>query len=334
MRRVRGAKMAALALLALLVGGACAPKPPVGRPAIVALSSGLEAYQGPGLPTDRQHRQALLYAALVKERPWCAPPLDEVFRRPARGLPERLIGGRLPHYEWYLGPIRYRIGASRSRAGEGARWSVRLNVAIEPPSAETLELPDCGLGTDLDGPVVCEGTPYERAEGVEACPDSGTFRVPATRRNIRALLERWSTAIEAYYNRDAKRYGVPVRYDFHFFLVDDVQHARRPIDLRVSLASSCGRTPYFGALRSGWSIPVLAHEMGHYLGLLDEYEALSGVSALYPKKPFAGSEGSRMGLSMKTHTQLWPLHHYLVLRRYHCDHPVAHDEWPRVLIHD
>ena len=232
MRPICGAQ-AALALLVLLVVGACAPTAPAGRPVIVALSSGLEAYQGPGRPTDRQHRQALPYAALVKERPWCAPSLDEVFSRPARGLPERLIEGRLPHYEWYLGPIRYRIGASRSRTGKAATWSVRLNVAIESPPADTLELPDCGLGTDLDGPVVCEGTPYERAEGVEACPDSGRFRVPATRRNIRALLERWSTAVEAYYNRDAKRYGVPVSYDFHFFLVDDVQqrwHLIRDVD--------------------------------------------------------------------------------------------------------
>jgi hypothetical protein len=85
------------------------------------------------------------------------------------------------------------------------------------------------------------------------------------------------------------------------------------------------------AFRSGWSIPVVAHEVGHFLGLLDEYEALSGVFSFYPKTPFEGSEGSRMGLSMKKHTQLLPMHHYLVLRRFHCDEPETRDPYRDLL---
>jgi hypothetical protein len=218
--------------------------------------------------------------------------------------------------------------------GQASKWFVRLNVAIEPPSSAEIELPDCRLGRDLDGPVVCQGQAYEQAAGRDACPGSGVFRAPATRRNLRALLARWSIDIEAYYNRDAERDGVPVRYDFHFFLIDDVEHARRPVDLRLRLAASCARTPYFCALRSGWSIPILAHEVGHYLGLLDEYEALSGITSLYPKTPFAGSEESRMGLSMKTDTRFLPLHHYLVLRRYHCHRGAIPDYAGRVLMAD
>jgi hypothetical protein len=181
----------------------------------------------------------------------------------------------------------------------------------------------------MDGAMVCEGTPYEEAPGLEACPGSGRFEAPATRHNLRALLARWSREAEAYYNRDAARYRVPVRYDFELFLADEAPSA--PVDLRMTLWPTCGRTPYFLALRSGWSVSIVAHELGHYLGLLDEYHALSGITPLYPKTPFGGSESSRMGVSMKRYTRFYPLHHYLVLRRHHCDVPKSLDDYYGVL---
>ena len=93
------------------------------------------------------------------------------------------------------------------------------------------------------------------------------------------------------------------------------------VDMSVPLSPTCGRTPYFSAFRSGWSLPIVAHEVGHVLGLLDEYEALSGIVAFYPKTPFVGAELSRMGLSMREETRVLPLHHYLILRRYLCPEP-------------
>jgi hypothetical protein len=74
-------------------------------------------------------------------------------------------------------------------------------------------------------------------------------------------------------------------------------------------------------MRSGWSLPIVAHEVGHVLGLLDEYEMLSGILDFYPKTPLAGADRSRMGLSMKEYTVVLPMHHYLILRRYFCPEP-------------
>lgn len=289
-----------------------------------------------------EHRDtfdAVLADHLAKDAYTCLPAARRVLAPPAPGAAAKRIRGRMPHYGVYFGPMRYRIrgaaGTPSARAAqeEGApptpspatrHWLVELNIAIVAPPApdEPMELPDCELRPELEGPVRCEGTPYPDAPGVEACPDVGHFEALATRGNLRALLRRWSTEVEQSYNRDAAYFRLPVRYDFEFFLADDTAGVRQPVDLRLPLRLSCARTPYFIALRTGWSVPVVAHEMAHFLGLLDEYETLSGIVSFYPKTPFEGAEQSRMGLSMKRDTRLLPLHHYLVLRRYHCSEPL------------
>ena len=110
-----------------------------------------------------------------------------------------------------------------------------------------------------------------------------------------------------------------MRYDFTSSPPADEIPGRA--DLAVPLSRTCGRTPYFSAFRSGWSLPIVAHEVGHVLGLLDEYETFSGLIPAYPKTPFPGAEVSRMGLSMREETLILPLHHYLVLRRAFCPEP-------------
>jgi len=183
-----------------------------------------------------------------------------------------------------------------------------------------MELPDCALPRELAAAdATCRGTPYSASPAPEACPGSGTFTIPATRAAMRALLARWSREAPAYYNRDAAYFGLPVRYRFTF--VDAAEIGPGQADIVLPLALTCGRTPYFASFRSGWSLPVVAHEVGHVLGLLDEYEAFSGITRLYPKTPFPGAEISRMGLSMREGTRVLPLHHYLVLRRFFCPPP-------------
>jgi hypothetical protein len=295
---------------------------PVEEVTALEVSEALEALSPPEVRAHAGAYRDRLVDALAKDDYACLPPVDVALGPPPPGVSERTIRGQLPHYDFFSGPIRYRV------RGDGARWLVSLRIAVEPSDDEgTLELPSCPDKKRYDGPIVCEGTPYADAPGTDACPGSGRFEVPVTPRNLRALMADWSHEVEAYWNRDAKKYDLPVRYDFDFVLA--AGPARSPVDVRMPLYLSCGRTPYFTAMRSGWSIPIVAHEIGHYLGLLDEYEALSGM--LYEKTPFGGAETSRMGLSMKKNTRLYPLHHYLVLRRYHCPEPQDRGEPPPVL---
>jgi hypothetical protein len=292
-------------VLACALSACHAPRPPASY-ASDALAQTLARLEG---HTSAVHTRALLDETLAADGSRCAPPAEAVLSPPSLAA-ERRIAGELLHYGFFPGPMRYRVDS------HDGLWRVRLNIAVEPPPAgQTLELSDCALGAELEGPVHCLGIPYEQAPGLEACPGSGRFEAPATRRNLRALLARWSREPEEHFNRDARRYGVPVRYDFELFLADE-PGAVGPIDVRLPLWTSCGRTPYFLALRSGWSVSIVAHELGHYLGLIDEYQPLSGT--FYEKTPYPGSEQSRMGVSMKPVTRFWPLHHYLVLRRYHC----------------
>ncbi len=230
----------------------------------------------------------------------------------------------MPHYGFFFGPMSYRV---RLRGGQ---WEVFVRIAVNlPPVGDAIEQPDCAVAREQAGEhgdlgaigAVCAGTPYSASPSLDACPGSGSFTLPGTRDSMDRLLRRWSRDAAAYWNRDAEAFGLPVRYGFTFEPANTVLPGFA--NLRVPLSRTCGRTPYFSAFRSGWSLPIVAHEVGHVLGLLDEYETFSGLVPCYPKTPFPGAEVSRMGLSMREGTRVLPLHHYLVLRRYFCEEPRA-----------
>jgi hypothetical protein len=289
------------------------------------VASELERLTGRLTDEQRDTFRGVLSDTIEKDAYVCLPPPNEVFFGNA-AVGGRLIAGAMPHYGFFFGPMRY--AASRDRGW----WRVELIVAVEPPTREvTLELPDCALRSELEGDVRCSGVPYSQSGSTAACPKAGVFRAPGTPKNVRALLAHWSRAIEVYWTRDAARYGLPIRYDFEFVLADEAPSRASRVDIRLPLSPTCGRTPYFAAIRSGWSLPVLAHEVGHLLGLLDEYETFSGIVSAYPKTPFPGAEISRMGLSMREGTLLLPVHHYLVLRRWFCPEPSARDPFGHAL---
>jgi hypothetical protein len=298
------------------------PTLPGGEATIDAIAAELDALSRGLTAVHRETFREILEDALGKDPYICRPmPRDVFFGPELEGA--RTISGEMPHYGFFFGPMHYVVARKgsdplRRDRGPSGRFQVRVTIGIDPPSAGTLELPDCELVRAL-GVGSCRGIPYASSPGTDACPASGSFSTPATKGAVRALLARWSREAERYYDRDAAFFGLPIDYDFTFVVQGD---ASPPLyDFAVPLAPTCGRTPYFTSFRSGWSLPIVAHEVGHVLGLLDEYEALSGIASFYPKTPFPGAEVSRMGLSMRENTRVLPLHHYLILRRYFCPEP-------------
>ncbi|MCU0692412.1 MAG: hypothetical protein MUF54_13510 [Polyangiaceae bacterium] len=275
----------------------------------------------------RAHRDtfhAVLANALASDAYECTPLPSEVFFGP-RAFGSRTIRGTMPHYGLYHGPMHYRV------VGQPNGWHVEVRFAVElPEGLSVMQLPDCALSSELEGPVQCVGIPFSQANSLEACPSSGTFRATTTPRNLQALLRRWSQEPERYYQRDARAFNLPIHYDFSFEAVSADTPEPVASDLRIPIGTTCARTPYFLAMRSGWSMPVVAHEIGHVLGLLDEYEMFSGIVSFYPKTPFPGADQSRMGLSMREETVVLPLHHYLILRRFFCPEPPTRDPYDRV----
>lgn len=290
-----------------------------------AITDELAAISPPWFAQHRSTFRTVLANALAQDAYVCDPLPTEVFQKPAP-VGWRTIRGTMPHYGLYYGPMHYDLHH------DDGHWTVAVRYAVEVPGNLTeLELPDCELEEELEGPKVCEGTPYAMSGTLYACPESGTFRARATKRNVAALLDRWSRVAEEYYNRDALAFDLPITYDFSFTAIDPDQAADGPVHLRVPLSPTCGRTPYFQYVRSGWTMPILAHEVGHMLGLLDEYEMFSGILDVYPKTAFLGAERSRFGLSMKEESVVLPLHHYLILRRFFCPEPDSHDPYQHAL---
>lgn len=293
----------------------CRPSPAAGVPAsrdapLDEIAAELDAMTGPLVSSHRETFRAILEDTIAEDAYVCLPrPRDVFFGDAPDG--ERLISGQMPHYGFFFGPMSYRVARSHGR------WLVRVLVAVVPPDpAAMLELPDCEMQADVDEPTACAEDP-ERETTLEVCPPRPRGLARATERTVAALLRRYSREAEAYWSRDAHAQGLPIDYDFDFKLAAEADPTRA--DTTLPLVPTCGRTPYFCSIRTGWSLPILAHEMGHFLGLLDEYEAFSGM--LYPKTPFPGAEVSRMGLSMREGTRVLPLHHYLVLRRWFCRPP-------------
>lgn len=279
-----------------------------------AIANELEAMSQGYLGEHKETFRSILQDTLDKDSYLCTPLPSIVFG--AGVLPGgRTVQGEMPHYGLYYGPMHYRI--QRSASG----WTVSVRLALVPPraSASELELPDCNLKEWMNQSMQCSGIPYSRSGSIDACPASGQFKTALTPQSIKALLLRWSAEAERYFNRDAEQFHLNVRYDFDFVTEEEAKSKGLQVDMTLPLSPTCGRTPYFSSFRSGWSIPIVAHEVGHFMGLLDEYEMFSGVVGFYPKTPFKGAEISRMGFSMKEHTKVLPLHHYLILRRYFCD---------------
>jgi hypothetical protein len=294
---------------------ACRPSPPADGRAprdatIEEIAAELEEMSGSLVSSHRETFRGILADTIAKDAYVCLPmPRDVFFGDAPEG--ERTISGQMPHYGFFFGPMSYRVARSRGR------WLVRVVVAVVPPDPRTmLELPDCTMGAELDEPTACAEDP-ERETTLEVCPPRPRGLARATDRTVAALLRRHSREVEAYWSRDARAEGLPIDYDFDFEQATEAEPS--DVDVTLPLVTTCGRTPYFSSIRSGWSLPILAHEMGHFLGLLDEYETFSGM--LYPKTPFPGAEVSRMGLSMREGTKVLPLHHYLVLRRWFCPPP-------------
>lgn len=277
------------------------------------IATQLAAISGPIVQSHADTYRDVLHEALSGDAYPCFPLPSEVFSNNTIDG-DRVISGTMPHYGIYYGPMHYVV-----RHYNG-RYRVEIRFAVVAPSpTDTLQMPDCNLRPWLQGPVVCEGIPFAQSNTLEACPDSGKFEAIASPHNVAALLSRWSVEAEQDYNRDALAFGIPVTYDFHFELTENT--SPQFVDMQLPLATNCARLPYFTGFHSAWSPPIVAHEIGHVMGLLDEYQPFSGLISLYPKTPYKGCETSRMGLSMKTDTRFYPIHHYLILRRFLCQEP-------------
>lgn len=102
----------------------------------------------------------------------------------------------------------------------------------------------------------------------------------------------------AYWNNT--KIKTDFNYEFKFELTTDSTKAHFSVNVLDST-----RGPYDTNWSRSWTSLAIAHEVGHMLGLGDEYQTLSGVSDCWKESLMCESWTG----------ELKPLHHYFVLRR-------------------
>ena len=110
---------------------------------------------------------------------------------------------------------------------------------------------------------------------------------------------------------NASKYEFDFNYQFRFVAERD----RSKAHFSVNLKKGSTRGPYFQNWTTRWSANTVAHELGHMMGLGDEYRTLSGKMDCL--------KTSLMCSSSKGHITFQ--HHYHVLRR-------ALREWKRNIL--
>lgn len=123
-------------------------------------------------------------------------------------------------------------------------------------------------------------------------------------REIQGLKSKMSAAADAW-TRNNRLSTTPIKFDLK--LVED----RNSAHIVAKLKKKFSRGPYFTNWSLKWSTQTIAHEMGHLLGLDDEYS----------NNPFGGSMNncSRSSVMCNSHGgSQKDYHYYLIFRRLLC----------------